>query len=73
VDIAYNSGPSLSVSAPNFWNDVTHGNWQGAVNELQHWYRDGGTDSRHQDDANMIQDNINNQLLPQDTSQGRCP
>jgi hypothetical protein len=53
----HNAG-DLSKVAPKFWGYMTSGNYQAAINELNHWYADGSTDQRHQDEAQYLQDNL---------------
>jgi hypothetical protein len=37
VDLAYQYGTNLAKRTPNFWGDVTSGNWDAAVNELNNF------------------------------------
>jgi hypothetical protein len=37
IDLAYQYGTNLSKNTPNFWGDVTSGNWNAAMNELNHF------------------------------------
>ena len=73
VDVAYPSGPNLASSAPNFWSDITTGNWNAAVTELQNWYGTGNTDDRHSGDGSLLQSAINQQTLPGNDTGGICP
>jgi GH24 family phage-related lysozyme (muramidase) len=72
VDVAYPNGPHLLSSAPSFWSQVTSGNWNGAVNELNNWFGPGSTNSRYQGDAALLQSAISASTLPGDTTGGKC-
>lgn len=63
VDLSYQYGTGLSTAAPNFWNDVTTGNWTAAVNEL----RDFGDDypTRRGLEAGLIQNDLDSGVLPE--------
>jgi hypothetical protein len=73
MDIAYNSGSNLAGAAPHFWTDVTTGNWQAAVSELNSWTSAGTSDRRHTADANLLQQGITNGALPSNDTGGVCP
>lgn len=70
MDVGFIS-PNLASAAPNFWGDVTTGNWQAAANELNNWTA-SGSDSRHQDLAQELQAAIDRSELPASTSSGVC-
>ena len=38
VDLAYQYGPRLNLRTPNFWSDITTGNWNRAVGELRDFH-----------------------------------
>lgn len=38
VDLAYQYGTNLASRTPKFWGDVTSGNWDAAVNELNNFH-----------------------------------
>jgi hypothetical protein len=62
ANMGYPPGPGQSAPAPKFWNDVTTGDWNGAVAEL----RDFGDNyqSRHNIEANLLQQAIDSGALP---------
>jgi GH24 family phage-related lysozyme (muramidase) len=37
MDVAYQNGPNLAVSAPRFWQAITTGDWMGAADEMHNW------------------------------------
>ena len=37
IDVAYQYGTNLAARTPNFWSDVTSGNWAAAINELNNF------------------------------------
>jgi GH24 family phage-related lysozyme (muramidase) len=61
VDLAYQYGLNLAAATPNFWNQVTHGEWAAAYNNL----RDFGDAylSRRHDEASLIQADIQSGAL----------
>lgn len=66
ADIAYNAG---SNGAPAFFTDAMAGNWSAAIYELNNFYAPGNSNSRHRNDANLLQQSINSGELALD---GTC-
>jgi hypothetical protein len=62
VDVAYQYGPNLETATPNFWNQGTTGDWQGAVNNLRSFGDNSG--SRRNAEADLIENDMDLGLLP---------
>jgi GH24 family phage-related lysozyme (muramidase) len=64
-DLWYNMGP-LSSKAPDFWNQVTTGQWQDAINNLtQDFSKDPRLDERAKAAGQLLQDALKAGTLPQ--------
>jgi GH24 family phage-related lysozyme (muramidase) len=64
-DLWYNIG-DLSSAAPNFWNQVTAGQWQDAINNLtQNFSSSPALDQRAAADGQLLQNALNAGTLPQ--------
>jgi hypothetical protein len=63
VDLAYQYGLHLSASTPNFWAQVTHGDWEAAYQNLMN-FGDNYSTRRH-DEASLIQSDIQSGALIQ--------
>ena len=66
ADVAFQYG-SLAAQTPNFWRQVTSGQWQGAYDNLMHFGDDHET--RRKEDAGLIGPDIRSGLLPTPPSQ----
>jgi hypothetical protein len=62
ADLAIQYGPGLPTATPNFWNDVTSGHWQDAVDELRNF--GDAYPTRRNAEANLLQQAIDNGTLP---------
>lgn len=66
VDLAYQTPAITTGAAPNFWGDVTGGNWGAAANELNHYYGPGVQPTPHdvqrrKDEAGLIRGALDTQ------------
>ena len=68
ADLAYQYGPYLSARTPIYWNQVTHGEWAAAVQNLNNF--GDAYPTRRILEANLIQGDINSGKLP--ASEGSC-
>ena len=68
ADPTYQYGPDLSARTLEYWNQVTHGEWMAAVQNLNDF--GDAYPTRRSLEANLIQDDINSGKLP--TSEGIC-
>lgn len=68
ADLAYQYGPNLSVRTPVYWNQVTHGEWAAAVQNLNDF--GDAYQTRRTLEADLIQGDINSGKLP--ASEGSC-
>lgn len=69
MDLGYQT-PNLA-KYPNFWSDITSGQWDAAINELQNWSGPGNTSPRKSELADLLQQAVNAGLLPGAAS-GKC-
>ncbi|MBW9248887.1 MAG: hypothetical protein GJU72_07425 [Acidithiobacillus ferriphilus] len=67
VDLAFQYGPNLSVRTPNYWKQVTTGQWQAAIDNLRNFGDAYGP--RRNAEANLISADIANGELPPDASE----
>lgn len=69
ADIAYTT-PNLQAAAPTFFNQITRGDWAGAVKTLRNWApgQKDQLEGRHKEDAQKIQDDIDNNLISPDSN-----
>lgn len=63
VDVAYQYGTSLKDATPNFWHQVTSGDWNGAVANLNNFGDDSA--GRRQDEASLISADLSSGALHQ--------
>lgn len=63
ADLAVQFGPNLASATPNFWGDVTKGDWDAAITELRTGFGTTSADRRGQE-ANLLQQAIDNGTLP---------
>jgi hypothetical protein len=68
ASVAFQYGPYLAKSAPNFWSFVTSGNYFGAVNELRHF--NDVHQNRHDDEADYFMKGISKTLSQVDIDVG---
>ena len=68
ADLAYQYGPNLSARTPVYWNEVTHGKWAAAVQNLNDF--GDAYPTRRTLEADLIQGDINSGKLP--ASEGSC-
>ena len=66
--LAYQYGPNLSARTPVYWNEVTHGKWAAAVQNLNDF--GDAYPTRRTLEADLIQGDINSGKLP--ASEGSC-
>ncbi len=58
----YGDGSNLAARTPNFWNQITTGDWQGAVNNLNNF--GDGNPTRRQAEAALMQNDLNQYTMP---------
>jgi GH24 family phage-related lysozyme (muramidase) len=63
VDVAYQYGTNLAAATPNFWTQVTTGDWNGAIQNLNNFGDD--YDTRRGDESALLQADINSGALHQ--------
>jgi GH24 family phage-related lysozyme (muramidase) len=70
ADLAYQygDGSNLAVRAPNFWSQITSGDWTGAIQNLRNFGDDFST--RRNAEADLIQKDVNSYVMP--TSDNPC-
>lgn len=68
ISVAHQYGPNLADATPNFWNQVTSGQWQAAHDNLMHFGDDFKT--RRHDEAGLLMNAINSGNLPAPPRQG---
>ena len=68
TDLAYQYGPNLAARTPVYWNQVIHGEWAAAVQNLNDF--GDAYQTRRTLEANLIQGDINSGKLP--ASEGSC-
>jgi len=65
MDVAYQNGPNLAVSAPRFWQAITAGDWMGAADEMHDWTNAQKADpnvrrtTRQLDDEGLLRSGFN--------------
>lgn len=64
VDLAYQYGTNLAVATPNFWVQITTGNWQAALNNLNNF--GDAYHERRAREATLLQNDINTHRMPSD-------
>lgn len=69
MDVGYQT-PQISAY-PNFFQDITNGQWDAAATELQNFYGAGSTTARFLDDAALIRAAISSGTIPPSTT-GPC-
>jgi hypothetical protein len=69
MSVAHQYGTNLPDRTPNFWNQVTNGQWQAAHDNLMDFGDSFGP--RRRLEAGLLLNAINSGSLPQPTRQGR--
>ncbi|WP_259271153.1 pesticin C-terminus-like muramidase, partial [Klebsiella pneumoniae] len=62
VSVAYQYGTNLASATPNFWSQVTNGQWQEAINNLNNF--GDAYPTRRRSEAALIQSDLDAGKLP---------
>jgi GH24 family phage-related lysozyme (muramidase) len=62
ASVAYQYGPGLATATPNFWTQVTEGQWQAAVDNLRNF--GDAFDPRREQEADLMAGDISNGAVP---------
>jgi hypothetical protein len=62
IDLAFQYGTNLAAKTPQFWKEITTGQWQAAVDNLQNF--GDSYPSRRKKEANKISNDITEEYLP---------